>query len=127
MLFRSRSVLVVDDNEDVCLLFHRYLLSAGYRPREVTSGEEAISFARDHDLYAITLDLMMSNEDGWDVLQTLTHDPKTSGIPIVVCSVLDQEQLALMLGAAAFLKKPVRREQLLQSLARLRAPLVSSH
>lgn len=121
----DRSVLVVDDNEDVCLLFRRYLLSAGYRPFEVTSGEEAIAFARKHPLYAITLDLMMSNEDGWDVLQALNHDPRTAGIPIVVCSVLDQEQLALMLGATAFLKKPVRREQLLQSLAQLRAPLVS--
>ena len=114
---RSRTILVVDDNEEVCRLFARYLASGGYGALLATSAAEAISLARSCPLYAVILDLMMSEEDGWDVLQALTHDPQTSHLPVIVCTVLDHEELALMLGATAFLKKPVMREQLLQALA----------
>ena len=118
-----RVVLVVDDNEEVCLLFRRYLTSAGFRALAASSGAEAIALARSQELYAVTLDLMMSDEDGWDVLQSLTHDPQTSHVPIIVCTVLEQEDLALSLGASAFLKKPVMREDLLRTLAGLPPPL----
>ncbi len=116
---RPRVVLVVDDNEEVCLLFRRYLTSAGFQPLVARSGAEAVELARSQQLYAITLDLMMSNEDGWDVLQRLTHDPQTSHVPIIVCTVLDHQELSFSLGATGFLKKPVMREDLLRALASL--------
>jgi CheY-like chemotaxis protein len=115
-----RSVLVVEDNEEVGLLFQRYLASGGYQPVITTNGREAIALAKSRELYAVTLDLMMSNEDGWDVLQALRHDSQTQHLPIIVCTVLDHEELAIMLGANAFLKKPIMREQLLQALAQLK-------
>ncbi|MBC7235961.1 MAG: response regulator [Chloroflexi bacterium] len=114
-----RTVLIVDDNEEVCLLFRRYLSNAGYRVLTAQTGQAALTLARQHRPYAITLDLMMDHEDGWDVLQQLTHDPLTIGLPIIVCSVLEQEELALMLGATAFLKKPVMAAELLKALAAL--------
>jgi CheY-like chemotaxis protein len=109
-------VLVVDDNEDVLTLFERYLSSGGYQPVLAQTGAEAIAIATAEELYAITLDLMMTGEDGWDVLQALRGHPRASDIPVVVCSVLDHEHLALALGAQAFLKKPIMREPLLQVL-----------
>jgi len=117
-----RVVLVVDDNEEVCLLFRRYLTSGGFRPLVANGGVEAIELARSRELYAITLDLMMSNEDGWDVLQSLTHDPQTSHVPIIICTVLELEELSFSLGASGFLKKPVMREDLLRALADLGSP-----
>ncbi len=114
-----RTVLIVDDNEDVCLLFRRYLANAGYWPLTATSGAAALELARAQRPYAVTLDLMMNHEDGWDVLQQLRHDPQTVGVPVIVCSVLDQRELALLLGARSFLKKPVMPEALLQALAEL--------
>ena len=111
------TVLVVDDNEDVRALFRRYLLSGGYSPLLAASGAEAIRLAHGHALHAITLDLMMSEQDGWDVLQALRSDTATCNVPIIVCSVLDHEDISLMLGAKAFLKKPVMRESLLRVLA----------
>ena len=120
------TVLIVDDNEDVCLLFRRYLSHAGYRVLTATTGAVALSLAREQRPFAVTLDLMMNQEDGWDVLQELTHDPLTAAVPIVVCSVLDQQELALMLGATAFLKKPVMAEDLLQTLDHLAQQTPSS-
>lgn len=114
------AVLIVDDNADVALLLRRYLLLGGYEPVIATTAAEAIALARSRQFYAITLDLMMNDRDGWDVLQTLANDVRTEQIPVIVCSVLDQKDLAFLLGASAFLRKPVRSEDLLQALAEIK-------
>ena len=113
----TRTVLIVEDNEEVRFLFQRSLKSGGFEPLVAANGAEAIALARSRQLYAITLDLVMKDADGWDVLQALRDDPRTADVPIIVCSVLEQQELATMLGARAFLKKPVMREHLLQALA----------
>ena len=64
---------------------------------------------------------MMPDQDGWDVLQILSTQPNTSHIPVIVCSVLRQEDLALSLGASAFLLKPITRHDLLSRLEELQA------
>jgi CheY-like chemotaxis protein len=46
----------------------------------------------------------------------LLHQPDTHHIPIVVCTVLKQKELALSLGAAAFLEKPVKEHELVSAL-----------
>jgi CheY-like chemotaxis protein len=123
----DRTVLVVDDNADVRLLLRRYLIEGGYSPLLADTGESGLRLAQTTPLYAIILDLMMSHEDGWDVLQTLGHDPHTSGIPVVVCSVLNQRDLALLLGASRFLQKPVMCEHLLATLEDLAASPAQGH
>ena len=70
-------------------------------------------------LRAILLDIMMPQRDGWTLLGQLREHPDTHAIPVIVCSILPQEQLALVLGAAAFLRKPVSRADLLRALAQL--------
>ena len=121
------TVLVVDDNADLRLLLRRYLIEGGYAPLLADTGEAGLRLAQTTPLYAIILDLMMSHEDGWDVLQSLGHDPRTSAIPVVVCSVLNQRDLALLLGARRFLQKPVMCEHLLATLQDLAAPVVQGH
>ncbi len=113
---RRRAVLVVDDNEDICLLLRRYLVSGGYQPLIARNAAEAVRLSQTRGLYAITLDLMMSGVDGWDLLHKLQQEPASAGVPIIICSVLDQENLAFTLGATGFIRKPVMREQLLKAL-----------
>jgi CheY-like chemotaxis protein len=114
-----RTILVVDDNEDVCQLFQRYLCQHHYQAVIARTGAEAIELARKLQPYAITLDLMMPDQDGWDVLQTLANQPQTRHIPIIVCTVLSARELALSLGAAYFLEKPVTEQALLAALEAL--------
>ena len=111
-----RTVMVIDDNEDILELIQRYLTMHHYRVVPVGSSSRAISLARQIQPYAITLDLMMPGQDGWDLLQHLLNQPDTRHIPIIVCSVIKQKDLALMLGATAFLEKPVSEQALLSVL-----------
>jgi CheY-like chemotaxis protein len=110
----ERIVLVVDDNEDVLILIQRFLTPHHYRVFTAQTAQAALELARQTRPHAITLDLMMPDQDGWDLLQALLNQPETYNTPIVVCSVLKQQkELALSLGATAFLKKPITEEGLL--------------
>jgi CheY-like chemotaxis protein len=114
-----RTVLAVDDNEDILELFRRYLTPHGYRVAPAHSVPEAVALATRLQPYAITVDLMLPGQDGWDLLQILLNRAETRHIPIYVCSVLKQKELALSLGATGFIEKPVSEEQLLAALAAL--------
>lgn len=109
-------VMVIDDNADTLRLFERYLSGSRYRFVGVREPEQALALVEKSTPRIILLDIMLPNIDGWDALGRLREHPRTQHVPIIVCTILPQEQLALMLGAAAFLRKPVSREQLLAVL-----------
>ena len=115
----SRTVLLIDDNEDALQLFQRYLAHTDYRGITATTGSEGLSLAGAVHPYAITLDLMMPDQDGWDVLQALSNRPETMQIPVIVCTVLSCKELALSLGATLFLEKPVTQQAFLSALGAL--------
>ncbi|MBC8172071.1 MAG: response regulator, partial [Anaerolineae bacterium] len=115
----QHTVLVIDDNEDILTLFQRYLSLHHYHVATAGNAQDAILLAQQLQPFAITLDLMMPDQDGWDLLQTFLNHPGINATPIVVCSVLRQKELALSLGATAFLEKPVSEEALLTVLTAL--------
>jgi CheY-like chemotaxis protein len=116
-LHAPRTLLAVDDNEGLIDLFRRYLSGHGWQVVAAPSASEARRLLAEATPTAIALDVMMPGEDGWDLLTSLKADPATRGIPVIVCSVLRQPELARSLGAAAFLPKPVSQQDLLGALA----------
>jgi CheY-like chemotaxis protein len=69
--------------------------------------------------YAITLDIMMPGFDGWQVLTELKRDAETREIPVIVCSILEQQERGFSLGAADYLLKPILEDDLVNALNRL--------
>jgi CheY-like chemotaxis protein len=116
-----RSVLVVDDNPDTLDLFRRYLEAHAYRVLTAATGEEALRIAAEQRPDALVLDVMLPAADGYEALQSLRGDPATADVPVVVCTVLEQRDLALALGATEFLAKPVTQGDLLSVLERCRS------
>ncbi|MEW5717805.1 MAG: response regulator [Chloroflexota bacterium] len=112
-------VLVIDDNPAIQQLFERYLAPQQYQVLHAQSGADALRLATEARPDVITLDVMMPNMDGWQVLRALAQDPATAKTPVVVCSVLREPETALALGARAYLKKPVDRLALVETLARV--------
>ncbi|NPV06923.1 MAG: response regulator [Anaerolineae bacterium] len=117
-----RLVLVVEDNQAAAELYRRYLAdSPGWRMVNVPDPRLTVEMARRMKPAVIVLDLMMPQQDGWTILQTLHTQPETRDMPVVVCSVFHDPGLAQALGAAACLKKPVSRMELLTALERCQA------
>jgi CheY-like chemotaxis protein len=117
------TVLVVDDNEAIVALFKRYLGRRNVSVVGTTQGKQALTLAAELQPQVITLDVMMPNQDGWEILQQIKQLPATQHIPVIICSVLNQPQLAHSLGASDTLVKPVSQVKLLEVLHRWLGPL----
>ncbi len=112
----QKVVLVVDDNEGVIALMRRYLRDQPYVVYGANDADEADRMTDELEPDVIILDIMLPYQDGWEVLNALRHKPACRDTPIIVCSIINDPQLAMALGAAAFLLKPVDRASLLQAL-----------
>ena len=113
------NVLVIDDNEELLELVARYLSDHTVSVTTAASSEEGLRLARSTRPDAIIPDVMMPGMDGWEALQTFKTWPETADIPIVVCSVFHDPELAYSLGASVVLAKPVRRGEVLAALHEL--------
>ena len=116
-----RRLLLLEDAPDDAELLRRHLSTEWPSCEVVTvrGSRDVLEVAEKLRPSAIVLDLMMPDQDGWDLMQILMNQPETQTIPIIVCSVLRQRELALSLGATAFLEKPVSEERLLWVLNRV--------
>ncbi len=115
-------ILIIDDNQAILQLFERYLAPHHYEVQKLQSGLEALLAATEAPPDLIILDVMMPTMDGWQVLRSLQQNPITKNTPIIVCSVLKEPELAISLGASAYLKKPVDRLELLATVERILHP-----
>jgi signal transduction histidine kinase/CheY-like chemotaxis protein len=116
-----KALLAIDDDSGVITLLKRYLENDGYQVIGVTESllAEQIAQRLSHGLAAITLDVVMPNADGWQVLRALKQNPSTKDIPVILCSIVDGVEQGLSLGAAEYLKKPVTRDELLEVLRKV--------
>lgn len=112
-------ILAVDDNQQVISLYERYLAGHGYQVIAVTDPYQALERARQLHPAAITLDIMMPGQDGWQVLEALKSDPETQDIPVIICTILENQAKGFSLGAADYLIKPILEEELVSAMRRL--------
>jgi CheY-like chemotaxis protein len=116
------AVLVVDDNPDISRLYTRYLRGQPYRIHTAHTSTDAERLLDELDPAIVLLDVMMPDRDGWELLRTFRELKGDSNRRFVVCSVIDDPNLAAALGADAFLHKPVSGLALIQTLEMLRDP-----
>jgi CheY-like chemotaxis protein len=111
---------VVDDEETVRDLMRRLLAREGFDVVTAKDGVEALQLARQLHPAMITLDVLMPGLDGWSVLQALKADPELAEIPVVMLTIVDEQNRGYALGAADYLTKPIQRDRLRALLARYR-------
>jgi len=117
----DKVILAIDDDAQVIGLYERFLQPQGYQVVSLTDPTQAVERASQLKPYAITLDVMMPGRDGWTVLADLKNNPDTRDIPIIVCSILEEDEKGFSLGASDYLVKPILEEDLLNALDRLNA------
>jgi K+-sensing histidine kinase KdpD/DNA-binding response OmpR family regulator len=115
----QKTVLCVDDDEGVIMLFRRYLSKQGYQIIGLTDSTVAVEKAQQIKPFAITLDVMMPEKDGWQVIQELKSNPETRDIPVIMCSIVADQDHGVSLGASDYLIKPIMEQELIAALERL--------
>ena len=103
------NILIVDDTPENLQVLSATLLDRGYKVRGVINGKMAIRAARAGSPELILLDIKMSEMDGYEVCRQLKTDPKTSEIPVIFISALDEvldKVTAFQVGGVDFITKP---------------------
>ncbi|MBA4370196.1 MAG: hypothetical protein C0418_01280 [Coriobacteriaceae bacterium] len=116
---KGGKVLVVDHDPEIAALIETYLKKRGYEVVRAHSGREAIELAVSEAPSVITLDVILDDGDGFELLQHLKDDPRTSEIPVVVLSIVCDEGRSLRLGAADYLEKPIDQKRLVDVIGGL--------
>ncbi|ACA17939.1 multi-sensor hybrid histidine kinase [Methylobacterium sp. 4-46] len=113
-------VLVIDDDPATRDLLARFLRRDGFRVAAAPDGRAGLDQARALRPRVILLDVTMPRMDGWEVLRALRADPDLAATPVIMVTVLDEQNLAFSLGATDYLHKPVAWKQLKEAMERFR-------
>ena len=119
---QGQVVLVVDDDPAAIDIVRSYLAQDGYAVYGVTASRMALDTARQLQPATILLDLIMPDTSGWHILADLKADPELGSIPVILYTVLDEQQRGLALGANGYLIKPVNPQLLRDTVAQLVPP-----
>lgn len=115
----TQTVLIIDDEAEVRELVGRHLSAAGYDVVLAANGKEGLRLAKELHPFAVTLDILMPDMDGWEVLRKMKADPETTDIPVVMLTVSEDRATGTALGASGYLTKPVEKNILCAELEKL--------
>ena len=114
-----RVALVVEEDLKAAELIRLQLETEGFEVIVASDAELALARAVEQPLSLITLEIMLPDLDGWELLARLQSVPALARVPVVIISILADRNRGVALGAAAVLQKPVSRPELLGVLADL--------
>jgi CheY-like chemotaxis protein len=111
------TILVIEDETPDRAWLARTLEDAGYNVETATTGQEAVERARAAAYDAVTLDILLPDMTGWDVLRELRREGPNQLAPVIVVTVI-AEKVAAEFPVHDFLTKPVDSQVLLSTLRR---------
>jgi len=113
------AILIVDDDPEMRGLLAHAFQEEGYPTLTAATGREALKLAGTRQPMAITLDVIMPDMDGWEVLARLKENPETAPIPVVIISVTDDRDTGSALGAVGYITKPVDHQNLIREIKKI--------
>jgi signal transduction histidine kinase len=116
---QSHTILAVDSDPQIIDLYQRYSDDTPYNIIPVPNPDETVQLALELQPFAITLDINLREHDGWEILDALQADPDTKTIPVLICSVKDEQEKAFEMGATDYLLKPILKDDLIDSFKRI--------
>ena len=115
----TRTALVVEDDLKAAELIGLQLEAEGFQVLHAASAEAALLLVAQQPLSLITLDIMLPNMDGWELLSRLKQVKALKRIPVLIISIVADRNKGFALGAAAVMQKPISRQELYDSLVDL--------
>ena len=119
---RVKKVLIVDDSATERYFLSELLSRHGFTVSAAENAEEAIIKVKTGAPDLILMDVVMPGQNGFQLTRTLSRDPATQNIPIIMCTSKGQQTdriWGLRQGARDYIVKPVRAEELLEKIAAL--------
>jgi len=124
---KKARILIIEDDKEVRTVVTELLQLSGYETLAAAGGLPGLDLAARQKPDLILLDIMMPGVDGWGVLNKLQADPALAEIPVVVLSAISDTDMALSLGAASVIMKPVDASVLTAEIAMQLNPLAKCY
>jgi len=115
----DRVLLIIENDVSFNKILLEMAREKGFKGLCALDGDAGLKLAHAFEPDAITLDIDMPGMDGWAVLDRLKHHPQTRHIPVHIISGVRERQQGLKSGALAYLEKPVTKEALDESFAKI--------
>jgi twitching motility two-component system response regulator PilH len=112
-------ILIVDDSPSQLLGIKRIVEKLGHEALTAEDGAAGVEAARKERPDLILMDVVMPNLNGFQATRTISKDPDTSHIPVILVTTKDQETdkvWGLRQGAKAYVTKPIKEEELIETL-----------
>ena len=122
---KRKTILLIEDEPDYRLVLRERLEANGYDVIEAEDGKQGLESARSQQPDLIITDAMMPKLSGFKMARILKSDPKYKDIPLVILTVLSQEndlKMGIAAGADAYLNKTCPSKDLLTTIAYLLSP-----
>ena len=113
----SRTVLVVDDSDDIRLLWTEILLAAGYHVLEAADGARAVEVALQHRPRVVLMDMAMPNMDGWEAtrrIRAVVNEKEMAIVAVSAMAEVDGRAAAFRSGCDGFIAKPTTPDVVLE-------------
>lgn len=110
MTSNSKTVLIIEDEEDAAELFAEMMRVSGFRVLKISNSAPALAMMAAEKPDVLILDVMMPEISGLDILRQMRRDPELSNIPVVVVSAKSMPadiKNGMEAGASTYLTKPV--------------------
>ncbi|MEF9943228.1 MAG: response regulator [Burkholderiaceae bacterium] len=119
-----KKILIVDDSPTERYFLGELLTRHGYTVSAAESAEEAVLKIKAAPPDLILMDVVMPGQNGFQFTRTLSRDPETQAIPVIICTSKNQQTdriWGMRQGARDYLVKPIKAEELLEKIAALGA------
>ncbi|MEB3336176.1 MAG: response regulator [Leptolyngbyaceae bacterium] len=116
------TVLIVEDNKSQREMIKGLLEGSGLSVAEASDGVEALERIEGHPPELVVLDIVMPRMNGYEVCRRIKADPKTQGVPVVMCSSKGEEfdrYWGMKQGADAYIAKPFQPTELVGTVKQL--------
>ena len=117
----TKTVLLVEDNEDNLIVYRTILDHVGYRVIEARDGEEGVARAKADKPDLILMDVSLPKMDGWEATRRIKADQDTRQIPIIAVTAHaldDDREKATQVGCDGYLAKPVAPRRVVEEVER---------
>jgi CheY-like chemotaxis protein len=114
-----QTILIIDDENDSLYIMSHYLRENKYQVIFPQDGESPVELIKKYKPFAVTLDIIMPSQSGWEILQEIKSNPETKNTPVIMTSILSERGRALEMGAAEYFVKPFDPQGLLDFLNKL--------
>jgi CheY-like chemotaxis protein len=122
---RTKTILLVEDNEDNLVVYRTILEHVGFAVVEARDGEEGVARAKEHLPDLILMDISIPKLDGWEATQRLKANDSTKEIPIIALTahaLEEDRQKAQQVGCDGYLAKPVEPRRVVQEVEKFVGP-----